>query len=82
MDFPTKMKSLRRQTGLSLLKASKETGLNVKTINRWEQGRTIPKMSNLFLYCNWLETKDIKVDRYELIHLAGGGVNPRVPTAS
>jgi DNA-binding transcriptional regulator YiaG len=41
-DFPERVKDVRRQLGLSQEELAHALGVSFATVNRWENGRTVP----------------------------------------
>lgn len=41
-NFPELIKEVRKQLGLSQVGLAQELGVSFSTVNRWENGRTIP----------------------------------------
>lgn len=52
-----KIKKIRLQLGLSQSEFAKKTGLKLKTLQFWEQGRRKPGVKNLMLIAKALELK-------------------------
>lgn len=44
VGFPERVKDVRRQLGLSQEELAHALGVSFATVNRWENGRTVPSM--------------------------------------
>ena len=62
MSFAETIKIVRKKCLLSQSDFAKEIGVSFSTINRWENGKAIPKLCKLKLINNFCITHDIPFD--------------------
>ena len=48
LDFGKRIKSLRKNRGLTLMDMEKATGIGHSTISRWERGESVPNSSGIY----------------------------------
>ena len=47
-DFGERIRSLRKNRGLTLMDVEKATGIGHSTISRWERGESVPNSSDIY----------------------------------
>jgi putative transcriptional regulator len=47
-DFGERIRSLRKNRGLTLMDVEKATGIGHSTISRWERGESVPNSSEIY----------------------------------
>jgi len=64
-NFPDLLKEVRRQLGLSQEELAHALGVSFATVNRWENGKTVPsKMARMV----WNQFYQKKIDEGELTY--------------
>lgn len=59
MKFCNAIKEIRRKSLLSQIDFAKEIGVSFSTINRWENGKAVPKICKLKLIKEFCDKYDI-----------------------
>ena len=59
MNFPKKIKNIRRQNFLTQKDFAKELGVSFATVNRWETGKTTPSIKKMQLIDEFCQKRSI-----------------------
>lgn len=62
MRFSDAIKTIRRKSLLSQSDFANEIGVSFSTVNRWENGKAVPKLCKLKLIKNFCMAHDIPFD--------------------
>lgn len=62
MKFSDAIKAIRRKSLLSQSDFANEIGVSFSTVNRWENGKTVPKLCKLKLINNFCIAHNISFD--------------------
>lgn len=62
MKFSDAIKTIRRKTLLSQSDFAKEIGISFSTVNRWENGKAVPKLCKLKLIKDFCVKHNIPFD--------------------
>ena len=62
MKFSDTIKTIRRKSLLSQSDFANEIGVSFSTVNRWENGKAVPKLCKLKLIKNFCMAHDIPFD--------------------
>ncbi len=62
MLYSESIKTIRRKSLLSQSDFAKELGVSFSTVNRWENGKAVPKIYTLRLICELCRTHNIPFD--------------------
>ena len=60
-EFPQKVKSFRKQHGLSQTQLAQKVRVSLRTIQRWESGESKPHGASLFLLANLMSELEMGV---------------------